>query len=45
MLAGAGLLDGSGRLTFMDVMTRYAIGGGMLAGWLLYFYMPRRPEA
>jgi len=45
MLAAAGLLEGIGRQTILDDMTRYAIGGGMLAAWLLYFYLPRRREA
>lgn len=42
MLAVAGLLEGIGRQTVTDDLTRYAIGGTMLAGWLLYFYLPRR---
>lgn len=45
MLAVAGLLEGIGRQTITDDFSRYAIGGAMLAGWLLYFYMPRRREA
>src|SRR5436305_14168858 len=45
MLAVAGLLEGIGRQTITDDTTRYLIGGAMLAGWLLYFYMPRRREA
>jgi uncharacterized membrane protein SpoIIM required for sporulation len=45
MLAVAGLLEGIGRQTILDDTTRYLIGGTMLAGWLLYFYLPRRREA
>jgi len=42
MLAVAGLLEGIGRQTIVDDSSRYMIGGAMLAGWLAYFYMPRR---
>ncbi|MEO7178842.1 MAG: stage II sporulation protein M [Allosphingosinicella sp.] len=42
MLAVAGLLEGIGRQTIVEDLSRYAIGGAMLAGWLTYFYMPRR---
>jgi uncharacterized membrane protein SpoIIM required for sporulation len=42
MLAVAGVLEGIGRQTIVDDMTRYLIGAIMLAGWLAYFYMPRR---
>ena len=42
MLAIAGLLEGIGRQTVLDDLTRYLIGGSMLAGWLVYFYLPRR---
>ncbi len=42
MLAVAGLLEGIGRQTIVDDFTRYAIGTAMLAGWLTYFYMPRK---
>lgn len=45
MLAVAGLLEGIGRQTITDDITRYSIGGAMLAGWLLYFYLPRRRAA
>lgn len=46
MLAVAGLLEGIGRQTIVDDFSRYAIGAAMLAGWLAYFYMPRRrPDA
>lgn len=42
MLAVAGLLEGIGRQTVVDDFTRYSIGAAMLAGWLTYFYMPRK---
>ena len=42
MLAVAGLLEGIGRQTVTDDLSRYGIGGVMLLGWLLYFYLPRR---
>jgi uncharacterized membrane protein SpoIIM required for sporulation len=42
MLAVAGLLEGIGRQTIVDDFSRYSIGAAMLAGWLTYFYMPRR---
>jgi uncharacterized membrane protein SpoIIM required for sporulation len=42
MLACAGLLEGVGRQVVLNDYTRYAIGLGMLALWLLYFYLPRR---
>ena len=42
MLALAGLLEGIGRQTVVDDFSRYAIGAAMLAGWLTYFYMPRK---
>jgi uncharacterized membrane protein SpoIIM required for sporulation len=45
MLAVAGLLEGIGRQTVTSDGARYAIGGAMLAGWLLYFYFPRRRRA
>jgi uncharacterized membrane protein SpoIIM required for sporulation len=41
MLLVAGLLEGYGRQLITSDVTRYAIGFGMLAGWLLYFYLPR----
>ncbi len=44
MLAVAGLLEGIGRQTIVDDFTRYAIGAAMLAGWLTYFYLPRRKD-
>jgi uncharacterized membrane protein SpoIIM required for sporulation len=42
MLAIAGLLEGVGRQTILDDSSRFAIGIAMLAGWLTYFYLPRR---
>jgi uncharacterized membrane protein SpoIIM required for sporulation len=45
MLSVAGLLEGIGRQTILDDMARYAIGLAMLAGWLVYFYLPRRHDA
>lgn len=42
MLAVAGLLEGIGRQTIVDDTSRYLIGAAMMAGWLAYFYMPRR---
>jgi uncharacterized membrane protein SpoIIM required for sporulation len=41
MLLFAGLLEGIGRQTITSDVTRYAIGGGMLALWLIYFYLLR----
>lgn len=45
MLMVAGLLEGFGRQLITNDLARYAIGSLMLAGWLLYFYVPRRQEA
>jgi uncharacterized membrane protein SpoIIM required for sporulation len=45
MLAIAGLLEGIGRQTVTDDTARYAIGLSMLAGWCLYFYLPRPGRA
>lgn len=45
MLAVAGLLEGIGRQTVTNDGLRYLIGSAMLAGWLLYFYLPRRRAA
>jgi hypothetical protein len=42
MLVLAALLEGIGRQTITSDLMRYAIGGTMLAGWLLYFYLPRK---
>ncbi len=44
MLLVAGLLEGIGRQTIQSDATRYGIGLAMLAGWLAYFYLPRRRE-
>ncbi|GGA53727.1 stage II sporulation protein M [Sphingomonas psychrolutea] len=41
MLAVAGLLEGIGRQTVLDDLSRYGIGLTMLGAWLLYFYLPR----
>ena len=42
MLIVAGLLEGIGRQTVQVDLTRYAIGLSVLAGWLIYFYLPRK---
>jgi uncharacterized membrane protein SpoIIM required for sporulation len=44
MLSVAGLLEGIGRQTVTGDGTRYLVGLAMLAGWLLYFYLPRRHD-
>ena len=41
MLACAGILEGIGRQIVVADLARYAIGLGMLALWLAYFYLPR----
>jgi uncharacterized membrane protein SpoIIM required for sporulation len=41
MLGLAGLLEGVGRQTIVTDGARFAIGGSMLVGWLVYFYSPR----
>jgi len=41
MLLAAGLLEGFGRQLIQLDAARYAIGGAMLALWLLYFYLIR----
>ena len=38
----AGLLEGFARQLIQLDLVRYAIAGLMLAGWLAYFYWPRR---
>jgi uncharacterized membrane protein SpoIIM required for sporulation len=43
MLLCAGLLEGLGRQLVTSDGLRYAIGLTMLALWLAYFYLPRRP--
>lgn len=45
MLLVAGLLEGIGRQVIRVDDLRALIGGAMLLGWLLYFYMPRRRDA
>ena len=46
MLAVAGLLEGVGRQIITDDATRLLVGGGALAGWIVYFYTwPRRRDA
>ncbi|AUW58206.1 hypothetical protein C1T17_08905 [Sphingobium sp. SCG-1] len=42
MLLVAGLLEGIGRQTIQSDAMRYGIGIAALAGWLGYFYLPRR---
>jgi uncharacterized membrane protein SpoIIM required for sporulation len=42
MLIVAGLLEGIGRQTIQADLARYAIGLTVLAGWLTYFYFPRK---
>ena len=44
MLMVAGMLEGIGRQLIDDTATRYAIGLTMLAGWLVYFYLPRKRD-
>jgi uncharacterized membrane protein SpoIIM required for sporulation len=44
MLMVAGMLEGVGRQVIDDTGTRYAIGLTMLAGWLVYFYLPRKRD-
>lgn len=39
MLAIAGLLEGIGRQTITDDLSRYAIGTLMILGWTIYFYL------
>lgn len=41
MLFVAGGLEGIGRQIVIDTGARFAIGGMMLVGWLLYFFTPR----
>ena len=42
MLLVAGLLEGVGRQTVSDDLTRYATGLLMLLFWIAYFYAPRK---
>jgi len=44
MLMCAGLLEGYGRQLVTSDIARYAIGLAMLAWWLCYYYLPRRPR-
>lgn len=44
MLLVAGLLEGIGRQTILVDWERYALGGAVFAGWLAYYYMPRKPH-
>ena len=39
MLAIAGLLEGIGRQTITDDLSRYLIGSLMIVGWVTYFYL------
>ena len=41
MLLVAGLLEGIGRQTVTVDWQRYAIGGAVFLGWLVYYYLPR----
>jgi uncharacterized membrane protein SpoIIM required for sporulation len=45
MLIFAGLLEGIGRQTIQIDSSRYILGLVMLAGWIAYFYIPRRSGA
>lgn len=45
MLLVAGLLEGIGRQVIRVDDLRALIGAAMLAGWLTYFYLPRRRDA
>jgi hypothetical protein len=42
MLLVAGLLEGIGRQTIELDWQRYAIGIAVFAGWLAYYYLPRK---
>ena len=42
MLFVAGLLEGFGRQLIGHDLVRYAVGTGMIALWLAYFYAPRK---
>lgn len=41
MMMVAGLLEGFGRQLINSMPMRFAVGGAMLAFWLVYFYLPR----
>ncbi len=45
MLLVAGLLEGFARQLVTSLPLRFAVGGTMLAFWLLYFYRPRARRA
>ncbi len=45
MLFVAGFVEGFGRQTILDTTARYAIGGGLLTAWLLYFALAGRRRA
>jgi uncharacterized membrane protein SpoIIM required for sporulation len=42
MLLVAGLLEGIGRQTIDVDWERYALGSAVFAGWLVYYYLPRK---
>lgn len=42
MLVVAGLLEGIGRQTIQLDWERYALGAAVFAGWLVYYYLPRK---
>lgn len=46
MLLAAGLLEGIGRQTIVDTLTRYGVALAMFMGWCAYFYLsgPRRGQ-
>jgi uncharacterized membrane protein SpoIIM required for sporulation len=44
MLVIAGLLEGIGRQTITETWARFAVGGIMLAFWMLYFNFSSRPK-
>lgn len=44
MLVVAGLLEGIGRQTILVDWQRYAVGLSVFAGWLVYYYWPRRGD-
>ena len=45
MLMVAAILEGFGRQLVQEDAVRFAVGGTMLALWLLYFYLPRARAA
>lgn len=44
MLLVAGLLEGIGRQTIQVDWQRYAVGGAVFVGWLVYYYLPRKTD-